>query len=140
MNKIVVDSSVILKWLYKDNETHLEESDALLRDATENKVKLLTIELAKFEVCNVLLTAKKLSVNDGKVALELFYSLPIQYFIQTESLSKDSFIIGDMAKITFYDASFIALTKQEGATLITDNLKHQGKFKGVKVIVLKDYK
>jgi len=43
-------------------------------------------------------------------------------------------------KITYYDASFIALAQQENAIFITDNTKHQGKTSEVKVIPLSKYK
>lgn len=137
--KIVVDSSVILKWLYREDEKYLDQADLLLKNTVEDKVKLLAPELAKYEVGNVLLVAKKLPKNKGKEALETFYSLPIQYVSQSEDLSKESFLIGSNIKITFYDSSFIALAKQENAKLVTDNPKHQQKFPGVKVIPLSKY-
>ena len=42
--------------------------------------------------------------------------------------------------MTYYDASFIALAKQEDAILVTDNPKHQTKISGVKVVPLGEYK
>lgn len=138
--KVVVDSSVILKWLYREDEKYLEKAELLLKNAVGNKVELLAPELAKYEVGNVLLVAKKLPQNSGEEALETYYSLPIQYISLTEKLSKETFFIGKKINITFYDASFIALARQERATLVTDNPKHQRKFPGVKVIPLKEYK
>lgn len=86
------------------------------------------------------LSQKKLPQNSGEEALELYYSLPIQYFSLTENLSQVTFLIGRNKNITFYDASFMALAKQENALLVTANPKHQQKFPGVKVIPLKEYK
>ena len=48
--------------------------------------------------------------------------------------------IAESAGITYYDASFMALAKQEKATLVTDNPKHQRKIQGIKVIALKNYR
>ncbi len=78
MPKVVVDSSVIIKWLNQHNE------------------KLI---------------------------------------IEAESTYK----IGQELNITYYDASFLSVAQQLGASLVTDNIKHQGKSTKVKVIPLKDY-
>lgn len=137
--KIVVDSSVIVKWLNVDNEQNLDQADNLLKEARDGKVELLAPELAKYEVGNVLLFGKKLSPEQANTTLYWLFRLPITFIPQSEKLSKDTFIIAEQLKITFYDASFVALAKHEDAVLVTDNLKHQGKASGVKVVALKDY-
>ena len=104
------------------------------------KVILLAPELAKYEVGNVLLMAKKLSKENGVEALDLFYSLPIQFIPEVLETASSTFAIGATWGITYYDASFGALAKQEGAVLITDNPKHQSKISGVKVVPLEKYK
>ena len=88
---------------------------------------------------NVLLAAKKLSEKDGKEALDLFYLFPIQFFSETIELAKRTYIIGHKDKLTYYDASFVALAQQEGAVLVTDNPKHQRRIPNVKVIPLEKY-
>ena len=138
--RVVVDSSVVFKWLYKKDEKYLDQALLLLSRTVEKKVTLLAPELAKYEVGNVLLVAKKLSKNDGEEALVTFYSLPVTYVNLSEDLARDTFLIGKQCGITFYDATFIALAKQKNAVLITANPKHQQKFPGVSVISLKDYK
>lgn len=138
--KIVVDSSVIFKWLYRTDEKYLEQADKLLQDGYTNKIFLLAPELSKYEVGNVLLAAKKLDAGKAKEALEIFYALPVQFISETIELSKGTYVIGSKSGITYYDASFAALAKQEKAILITDNPKHQQKLLGVRVIPLKDYR
>ena len=137
--KFVVDSSVIFKWLYRTDEKYLEQADRLLQDGYTNKIFLLVPELSKYEVGNVLLMAKKLDAERAKEALEIFYSLPVQFISETIELSRETYAIGNKSGITYYDASFAALAKQEEAVLITDNPKHQQKFPGVKVVSLKEY-
>jgi len=137
--KVVIDSLVIFKWLYRADEKYLKQADKLLQDGYTNKIILLAPELAKYEVGNVLLVAKKLDLEKAKETLEFFYTLPVQFISETIELSKETYAISRKSGITFYDASFVALAKQEKAVLITDNPKHQQKFPGVKVIPLKDY-
>lgn len=137
--RIVVDSSVILKWLYRADEKYLEQADKILQDGYTDKIFILAPELAKYEVGNVLLAAKKLEVGKAKEVFDIFYSLPVQFIAETLGHAEETYAVGSKSGITYYDASFVALAKKEGAILITDNPKHQQKFPGVKVVSLKDY-
>lgn len=140
MQKIIVDSSVILKWLYREDELYLDQADSLLKDAVESKVKLITSELAKYVVGNVLLVAKKLPIDEGKEVLETLYTLPILFIALSDNLSHETFTLGNEAKISYYDAAFAALAKQEDAVLVTDDPKHQAKISKIKVLSLEKYK
>lgn len=137
--KIVIDSSVILKWIYKENEKYLEQSESVLKDIIEGKIQPFAPELAKYEVFNVLLKSKKLSYLEAKEAINFILNTPIGFVALAQELAYDTYQIGLDAGITYYDASFVALARAEGATLITDNPKHQAKIKEVKVVALKDY-
>ena len=140
MRKIVADSSVILKWLNQKDEKYLNQAENLLNDVRSGAVELLVPELAKYEIGNVLLVAKKLSSSQGNEVLDLFFSLPIQFYNQTQPLAETTYAIGRKLGLTYYDASFISLAKQENAILVTDNIKHQGKTSEIKVIPLSKYK
>ena len=140
IKKIVADSSVVLKWLYREDENLLTQADQLLQHALDGKVKLLVPELAKYEVGNVLLKAKQLSRDEGIESLSLFYALPVQFVPESFDLSKETYGMGIQSGMTYYDASFVALAKQEEAILVTDNPKHHKKISGVNVLPLGDYK
>ena len=140
MKKIIIDSSVIVKWLNQTNEERINEANKVIQDAQEGKIVLQTPELAKYEIGNVFLHSKKLTLSEAKISLASLYLLPLKFYNQTEDLAVETFKIAKEANITYCDASFIALAKQENATLVTDNPKHQGTVKEVKVIALKDYK
>ncbi len=139
VKKAAVDSSVIVKWLNQENETNVEKADDLLESAYKGKMTLLVPELAKYEVGKALLMGKKLTSEQGVEALDLFYSLPLRFVSETNEMAKDTFQISIQAGITYCDASFVALAKQEEAVLVTDNPKHQAKIDGVKVVALADY-
>lgn len=145
MNKIVVDSSVIVKWLHQENENYTLQADVILNNAQEQNIKLLSSFLAMYEAGNALLK-KSLSTSKAKVLLTVLYKLPVNYMPETQELAFETYKIAKSArdkgykKVTYYDAAFMALAKLENATLVTDNPKHQAKVKGVKVVALKDYK
>lgn len=138
-SNIVIDSSVIIKWLSQDNENLLEEADKILKDVQREHIVLFAPELAKYEVGNVLLFSKNLSPEQAKIVLAKLYNLPLSFVSESEELANQTYTIASDCGITYYDASFISLAKQYGATLITDNIKHQRKDPSIKVIALKDY-
>ncbi len=139
MQKLVIDSSVIIKWLNHVDEQLVDKAEEILQDVQSGKVKLLAPELAKYEVCNSLLIKKKLSPAQMKEALEAFYMLPIQFFDDSLQLAEFAYFTGDNIHITYYDAAFLALAQLENASLVTDNVKHHGKTKEIHVIPLKEY-
>lgn len=136
---LVIDSSVIVKWLSQDNENNLDKADKIIKDAQNDKVILITTELAKYEIGNVLIFSKKLSPEQAAPILERFFSLPINFVILSEELARSTCEISFSSEITYYDASFLSLAKQYDAILVTDNIKDQGKQSDIKVISLKDY-
>jgi len=140
MKRLVVDSSVIVKWLHQQEERYLDNANKIIKDAESGNVTLTTSELAKYEVGNALLLSKKISLKDAKISFKGFYLLPIQFIAQSEDEAGETYQIAKENKITYYDASFMALALKENAVLITDNPKHQNKkISGLKVIPLKDY-
>jgi len=146
MIKIVPDSSVMVKWVSRVNELNLDNADKLLGDVQTGKVELIAPELAKYEVGNALLK-KGLGETQAFQSLGTVYSLPVQYLPETEELANETYQIAtkmrlgeNSPKFTYYDASFAALAKQEEATLVTANPKHQTKIPGIKVLPLEKYK
>lgn len=136
---LVLDTSVIVKWLNRVSEQNLDNADKIMEDALSGKVELVAPELSKYEVGNVMLLGKKLTPREAAISLVTLYSLPIAFVTESQELAKETFTIASSLGVTYYDAAFISLTKQYGAKLITDNIKHQGKAKDVEVIPLSNY-
>lgn len=139
MQKLVVDSSVIVKWLNQQDEALTTQADKILKAAQRKNVVLLTSELARYEVGNAIVVHKEISSNESEVIFKDLFTLPIQFISLSEELANETYQIAMQSKITYYDASFLALAKYYDATLITDNIKHQGKDSTIKVVALKDY-
>lgn len=144
MTRIVPDSSVIVKWVSKDNELNLDEADKLLLDVQDGKVELVAPELAKYEVGNALVK-KGLTQSQAFQSLGTIYSLPVAFVPETEKLANEAYQMASQARLsgattfTYYDACFTALAKQEDAILVTANPKHQTKVVGVIVVTLGNY-
>lgn len=137
--KIIVDTSVIVKWLNKSNEKNIDKADKIMESALKGEVELFAPELAKYEYGNVLLKGKQLTPNEAVISLGTAYSLPINFVGESEEIAQETYKLAFSLGITYYDASFLSLAKKYDATLITENIKHQGKHKDIKVKSLQEY-
>ena len=137
--KIVLDSSVIVKFLFAMGEDNLSQADALLADVEKGETLLAAPVLAKYEVGNVV-RFRKISEVEKLASWDNFEQLPIKYIDLDFSEGRRAQSIAEVSNITFYDAVFVELAERLKAVLVTANPKHQKKFGGVKVIALKDYK
>lgn len=137
--KIVIDSSVLVKWISNQKEKHLVQADKILKEAQKNKVEIYTSELAKFEVGNALLKGRALELPQAYTSLATIYKLPITFVSETEGLARATYRISKKHGLTYYDGSFLALAENYKATLITDNPKHQQKAKEIMVKSLASY-
>lgn len=138
-NAVVVDSSVMVKWLSKTKEEHVEQAIAIIDEMMRGRCSVYTSELSKYEVANALLKGKHLSVRQAKEALEVLYSLPVQFVVASKIDAEHSYALAHAAGITFYEAIFLALAKTLSAPLVTDNVRHQRGASGVRVIPLSEY-
>ena len=138
MKQVVVDSSVTVKWINQVDEVRLGQADKLLMDAQAGSVSLLAPELSKYEIGNAILK-KGLDLSRAYASLGTVYQLPVIFVPESEELAKQTYKFADQAVITYYDASFVALAKQQNAILVTDNPKHQSKVKDVTVVPLGNY-
>lgn len=139
MKNVVIDTSVIVKLLNDQQEKHLRQSNKILSDSQKGKISLFAPELSRYEIGSAILK-KKLDMPFAQDTLKIAYVLPIQFIKETYKLACQTYEIAIKSNMTYYDASFIALAKQERAALVTDNLKHQGKTSDVLVIPLSEYK
>lgn len=136
----VVDSSVIVKWLNTQDEESVENADKILQDATDGKIKLISPELAKYEIGNVLLLKKKLPVAKIEFVMHALHNFPLAFISETEKLASSTYLIASDLGITYYDGSFLSLARHFKAVLVTENVKHLGKSHEVKVIPLSKYR
>lgn len=137
--KVVVDTSVITKWLNQNNENDVDMADRIMESALKGEVELIAPELSKYEYGNVLLRSKQLTPKEAYVSLGTAYLLPINFVSESEELARETFTIAFSLGITYYDASFLSLAKKYDAVLVTENIKHQGKTKDIKVKSLRDF-
>lgn len=135
---VVVDTSVIVKWLSSHNELWLEKADLLLKRVEKGEVELRAPVLAKYEAANAI-RYKALGVAEKLTAVQRFYDLPIEYFDVDERQAETVLSISLTYEMAYYDATFLELAQRTSGILVTADAKDQGKCREVKVVDLRDY-
>lgn len=139
MNTLVIDTSVLIKWLNQNREENLESADKILQDVKSGQVELIAPELVKYEMGNVLLKGKQLTPDQAFISLVTAYALPITFISESQESAGRTYLLAHDLGVTYYDASFLSLAKQYNAVLVTEDVKDQTREADVKVISLKDY-
>src|SRR6266446_4989082 len=103
MITLILDTSVIIKFLNHDNERDVDKAHALFENIKNGKVRVIAPELTKYEIGNVLVK-KQLSSPMVNLALETVYSLPITFVTESEELAKETYLQAYNNRITYYDA------------------------------------
>ena len=116
MSGLVVDSSVVLAWLYAEREK--SRAQGVLERVKEKGA--LVPGLWHLEVRNSLLSAERrgrIAAGDVKERLDAVKGLPIR---TDEALDLEAaFDLARAHGLTFYDAVYLELAKRENAELAT---------------------
>ena len=128
MKQLVLDASIVSKWFIEEQHTN---KALQIRDLyAQGKVDITLPVLILFELGNVLLRHPSITLEASKRAFEIFLDLGIKLksFVETEALGK-TLENSRKFNITFYDASYVTLSKLQNAKLVTEDKKLYDKIK-----------
>ncbi len=119
MTTLLVDTSVLVKWFHSEGESQIAEARAL-RDATrKGAVEARVIDLAMYEMGNVLLRSLHWSgseVADQLDDLVVICGAPLA--VAPEWL-RQAAVLGAASQLTFYDACWAAAARALGISLVS---------------------
>jgi len=140
---LILDTSVIVKWFFKDNENRKEKADIILSMYMDNKIKIIAPELAVFEMANVLKSKLNKYRSEQLEIIDKLYNMGIIFYIDVEIL-KGAVKIAIDIKESVYDGIFLATAEYFNGKFITDdnrlflNYKNYKK-KKIQIITLNNY-
>ncbi len=137
MADYVIDASVILKWILGDREEPDQaKAVELLTGWAEGRDDLRAPALWEYEVANFL--GRELPDEAGR-KMEMLRRLEIRSVALTDTMINRCFQWMKTKKVTFYDASYLAVAVETGAVLVTADEKFVKKMgKGESLAALKD--
>ena len=137
MADYVIDALVILKWVLGDrNEPDQASAVELLTGWAEGRDDLSAPALWEYEAANFL--GRELP-DEAERKMEMLRRLEIRSVALTDAMIKRCFQWMKTKKVTFYDASYLAVAVEAGAVLVTADEKFVKKIgKGEPIMALKD--
>lgn len=122
MEKVVIDTSVAVKWFIKERGS--EKAVKLLDSYKNGQIKIMAPEIISLELVNALYFAACFKGRILKEALSSFYRLNLSLNPLSELFLQESSVYMQKFNIGVYDALFIALAEKEKIPLITADKKH----------------
>jgi predicted nucleic acid-binding protein len=117
--KIVVDTSVLIKWIKTKDEELLVEAGRLLRQVESKPLAVHVPALLLYEIGNILLLKTDLDPDGLEKAVDGLEALPFIVAPPATPLLQRATRVGREFALTFYDASFLALAVELDCPLIT---------------------
>lgn len=119
MISLLADTSVLVKWFHAENEPEVEPARELRTAHVEGVIQVRHLDLARYEIGNVLLRALNwpaARVADQLDDLTAICSAPI---VATDEWLRDAAALGARHNLTFYDAALAACARALGMALVS---------------------
>ncbi len=132
---IVLDASVVLKWIFDDKEA----SDRAGRFKDEHVAGTDVVaapDLLFYEIANVLATKTRLSERAISQAFGLLWEFEFERFDLGEAEFLEGLALSRKYMITLYDASYIVLAKRLKCAFVTSDKKLYERVKTLKMVEL----
>lgn len=116
---LLVDTAVTVKWFHSDGETEVAEARSLVFGQAAGAVSLYVLDLATYELGNVLLRRLKWDVDAIVVQLADLMEMcgtPIPWH---QEWSERAVRYADRFKLSFYDAAWAAAATELGMNLVS---------------------
>jgi len=124
----VVDSSVVFKWYRQPgDEGHVPQAVSILEGHLHGELEIHVPDLLFYELGNILRFKETLVSKDALTILRETFALALRLHPVDILLAEEAFRFARGYDVTFYDASFVALSNLLQASFITADKKLFGK-------------
>ena len=118
---IVADASVITKWFKPDEKS--PEADRFLDEHVAGRATIFVPILLLYELTNALYVSEKLTKEEIEKAISAFFDLRLTHLNPDKEFLSNVLQISDLAHISTYDASYVALAQMLKCPLVTADRK-----------------
>jgi predicted nucleic acid-binding protein len=136
MTPFVVDSSVVFKWYRQPgDEDYVPQAVSVLERHLHGDLEIHVPDLLFYELGNILRLKESLVSKDALTILRNTFALAFQIHPIDLLLSEEAFQFARGHDITFYDASFVALSHLLQASFVTADRKLFRKVKFLPTVI-----
>lgn len=119
MTSLLIDSSVLIKWFRSEGESEVAAARGLRAAHIAGELNAHMLDLAVYEVGNVLVRALRFSAEDTVGQLDDLLTILGPSVIMTPDWWRLAARLAQDHALTFYDASWAAAAKELGIPLIS---------------------
>lgn len=119
MTALLIDTSVLVKWFHSEGESGLADARSI-RDATQvGEVQSRIIDLALYEMGNVLLRALGWSASDVADQIEDLVIICGPPLAMAAEWLRQAAELGERHRLTFYDSAWASAAKALDISLVS---------------------
>ncbi len=130
MKTYLIDASVVLKSILKEDDSVAKKIGVILQGATEGSVEVISSKFLILEVANGIRFGEKDAIS-AKKYLEVFLKLPIKYLSCSKEQHKKALEVSYDLGTTVYDTSYHILSKAHNAIFLTCDEDYYSKAKSL---------
>lgn len=119
MTTLLVDTSVLIKWFHSEGESQVAEARALREAARRGDIEARVIDLAHYEMGNVLLRSLHWSGPDVADQLDDLIVICGSPLAVAAAWLRQAAVLGAATGLTFYDACWAATARALGISLVS---------------------
>lgn len=119
MTSLLVDSSVVIKWFHEEGESEVTEARAIRDAHVDEEVDVRILDLAIYEVGNVLARALKWTAADIGDQLDDLLAIVGPPIVMERDWLRAAAVMAETHSLSFYDASWAACAGALGISLVS---------------------
>ena len=119
MTSVLVDTSVLVKWFHSRGEHEVAEAEALLDLHERRSISVVVIDLARYELGNVLLRSLRWSADHVADQLDDLTAICGPPIVPADDWLREAARLAARHGLTFYDAVWAAAANALGITLVS---------------------
>jgi predicted nucleic acid-binding protein len=119
VTRLLIDTSVLIKWFHDAGESELAEARAIRDAHVRGELDAHVLDLAIYEVGNVLVRALNWTADDVGDQLDDLLAILGSPIVLAQGWLRDAAVLAEMHTLSFYDASWAAAAAAIGVTLVS---------------------
>jgi predicted nucleic acid-binding protein len=126
VSRLLIDTSVLIKWFHTEGEAELAEARTLRSAHVNGDLDAHMIDLAMYEIGNVLLRALNWSPVEVADQLDDLLAIVGPPLISSPAWLRRAAMLGYQHNLSFYDASWAAASAELKVPLVSADRKLHG--------------